>query len=159
MVCICTKCKVITFTRGMSPINHVYSINTTPLERVQSIRDLGVVSDSKLTFNEHIATITAKAFSVLGFIRRNASQFTDIYALKALFCTLVRSTLEYASPIWSPYHVAQVISIERVQRHFVRFALLRNLPWNDPANLPDYAARETTNNAIEKSENYSNAIA
>ncbi|XP_055615145.1 uncharacterized protein LOC129761449 [Toxorhynchites rutilus septentrionalis] len=102
-----TKCKVITFNRGMSPINHVYSINTTPPECVQSIRDLGVVSDSKLT-------ITVKAFSVLGFIRRNASQFTDIYALKALFCTLVRSTLEYASPIWSPHHVAQVIHIERV---------------------------------------------
>lgn len=79
------KCKVITFCRSLSSINYTYAINGTTLERVGSIRDLGVVIDSKLRFNEHITVITAKAFSVLGFIRRNASQFTDVYALKASF--------------------------------------------------------------------------
>lgn len=93
------KCKVITFSRCWIPINHLYNIDTAPLERVQSIRDLGVIMDCKLRFNEHISTVTAKAFSVLGFIRRNASQFTDVHTLKALFCALVRSILEYAAPL------------------------------------------------------------
>lgn len=134
------KCKVITFCRSLSSINYTYAINGTTLERVGSIRDLGVVIDSKLRFNEHITVITAKAFSVLGFIRRNASQFTDVYALKALFCALVRSVLEYAAPVWAPYHTSLMIRIERVQKSFIRFAL-RRLPWNDPINLPDYPAR------------------
>lgn len=110
------------------------------LERVQSIRDLGVTIDSQLRFNEHVSVTTAKAFSVLGFIRRNATHFTDPYTLKSLFCALVRSILEYAAPIWNPYHASQIIRIERVQRRFIRFAL-RNLPWNDPEHLPDYPAR------------------
>lgn len=134
------KCKVITFSRCWIPINHLYNIDTAPLERVQSIRDLGVIMDCKLRFNEHISTVTAKAFSVLGFIRRNASQFTDVHTLKALFCALVRSILEYAAPIWAPYHTSQVIRIERVQKSFIRFAL-RHLPWNDPVHLPAYPER------------------
>src|SRR5450759_2383220 len=98
------------------------------LERVSSICDLGVTIDSKLRFNEHVSIMTAKAFSVLGFIRRHASEFTDIHALKTLYCSLVRSILEYAAPIWSPYHVTHILTIERVQKRFVRFAL-RQLPW------------------------------
>ena len=134
------KCKVITFCRRLSPTTNVYTISGQTLERVQSIRDLGVIMDSKLRFSEHISCVTGKAFAVLGFIRRNAAQFTDAYALKALYCTLVRSILEYAAPVWAPHLTSQIIQIERVQKLFIRFAL-RRLPWNDPNNLPDYAAR------------------
>lgn len=134
------KCKVISFTRRLNAINHMYSIGSSTLERVDSIRDLGVTIDSKLSFQEHISTAAAKAYVVLGFIRRHASYFTDVYTLKTLFCTLVRSILEYAVPIWAPYHVVHAIRLERVQKQFIRFAL-RQLPWNDPVNLPDYPSR------------------
>lgn len=134
------KCKAITFSRGLNPTVYQYQIDATQLERVESIRDLGVIIDCKLRFNEHVAVTTAKAFSVLGFIRRNAAQFTDVYTLKSLFCGLVRSILEYAAPVWTPYYTSQIIRIERVQKIFVRFAL-RNLPWNDPVHLPDYQER------------------
>lgn len=135
-----SKCKVISFTRRLNAINHPYSIGSNMLERVDTIRDLGVTIDSKLRFHEHIATVAAKAFAVLGFIRRHTAYFTDVYTLKTLFCTLVRSILEYAVPIWAPYHVVHVIRLERVQKQFIRFAL-RQLPWNDPMNLPDYPSR------------------
>lgn len=135
-----SKCKAITFSRCVTTLAHQYRIDKTPLDNVKSIRDLGVIMDSKLRFNEHVSTVTAKAFSVLGFIRRNASELTDVYALKSLFCALVRSILEYAAPVWAPYHTSQVIRIERIQKLFIRFAL-RNLPWNDPVNLPDYQER------------------
>lgn len=77
---------------------------------------------------------------MVGFIRRHASDFSDVYCLKTLFCSLVRSILEYASPAWSPSYVTYSLSIERVQKRFVRFAL-RQLPWNDPDNLPAYPDR------------------
>lgn len=134
------KCKSITFTRCHTSIRYDYSINSSIVERVDSIRDLGVTLDSKLKFNEHISTVTAKGFAVLGFIRRNSQSFQDPYTLKALFCSLVRSIMEYASCVWSPYHATQIIRVEKVQRSFVRYAL-RLLPWNDPLNLPDYVSR------------------
>lgn len=135
-----TKCKVISFTRRINTISHPYSIGSDTLERVNSIRDLGVTIDSKLRFHEHISSVGAKAFAVLGFIRRHSSYFTDVYTLKTLFCTLVRSILEYAVQIWAPYHVVHDIRLERVQKQFIRYAL-RQLPWNDPENLPDYPSR------------------
>ena len=135
-----TKCKVISFTRSNNPICHQYTMDSDTVHRVTSICDLGITIDAKLRFNDHIGIISAKAFSVLGFIRRHGSVFTDVYALKSLYCTLVRSILEYASPIWSPYYAAHVITIERVQEKFVRF-VLRMLPWNDPENLPPYPDR------------------
>lgn len=135
-----SKCRVISFTRRRNVMNYQYTIGNHSLEQSHTIRDLGVTFYSKLRFHEHISNMTAKAFSVLGFIRRHTSNFTDVYTLKTLFCSLVRSILEYAVPIWAPYQATHIIRIERVQRKFIRFAL-RQLPWNDPVNLPDYQAR------------------
>lgn len=134
------KCKVISFSRRQSTTVFDYSLNSSSLERVSSIKDLGVILDSKLRFHEHIATMTAKANAMLGFLRRNTQLFDDAYALKSLYCALVRSVLEYGVQIWAPYHAVHVESIERVQKRFIRYAL-RGLPWNDPAHLPPYEHR------------------
>lgn len=134
------KCKVISFSRSSNVMLHEYYMGHDALDRVDSICDLGVTIDSKLRFAEHIGIITAKAFTVFGFIRRHASGFTDAYCLKALFCSLVRSILEYASPVWSPCFVTYNLAIERIQKSFLRFAL-RHLPWRDPVNLPSYPDR------------------
>lgn len=134
------KCKVISFTKSRAQMRFDYSANGTLLDRVKSIKDLGVVMDEKLNFNEHVAATTAKAFAVLGFIRRNASEFRDPYALKSAYCSLVRSILEYAVQVWAPYHETQIARIERVQRCFVRYAL-RRLPWSNPIVLPAYDSR------------------
>jgi hypothetical protein len=64
------------------------------LERVDSIRDLGVIIDSKMTFTDHIDVIIGRASATLGFIRRLAKEFEDLYTLKTLFISLVRPKLE-----------------------------------------------------------------
>jgi len=115
------KCKTISFCRIRSPIYFDYKINGADLERVNSIKDLGVTVNSKMTFNEHIAATSAKAFAMLGFMRRNTKDFKDVYALKTLYCSLVRSVLEYAVVVWAPYQVGQAARMESVQRR-IRFA-------------------------------------
>lgn len=134
------KCKVISFAKTRTQLNYSYGVNGLKLDRVTSINDLGVILNSKLCFNEHITAMTSKAFAMLGFIRRNAREFRDPYALKTLYCSVVRSILEYAVQVWAPYHHTQITRIERVQRCFIRFAL-RRLPWNEPLRLPPYAHR------------------
>jgi hypothetical protein len=42
----------------------------TVLDQVSSINDLGVIMDEKTTFSEHLDVMVAKAFAMLGFIRR-----------------------------------------------------------------------------------------
>lgn len=135
-----TKCCAISFSRSREPLRHDYRIGLSSLLFVSSVKDLGVIIDSKVRFNEHISMITAKAFATLGFLKRNTNAFQDIYALKSLYCALVRSLLEYAVVVWAPFHAIQANRIEAIQRNFVRYAL-RVLPWNDSVNLPPYEER------------------
>lgn len=107
------------------------------LERVSLIKDLGVTIDSKACFNEHVAVTTSKAFATLGFLRRNASDFVDLFALKTIYCSLVRSQLEYAVQVWAPYYAVQADRIERIQKVFARYAL-RRVPWVRPQGLSSY---------------------
>ena len=134
------KCKSICFSRLLTHLHYEYRVNNQSMERVNSIRDLGVIFDQKLKFNEQVSSVTAKAFATLGFLRRNTADFDDPYALKTLYCSLIRSTLEYAVQIWAPQHSTMRDRIERVQKQFLRFAL-RQLPWRDPIRLPPYTDR------------------
>ena len=56
-------------------------------------------------------------------IFRMSKYFRDIRCLKTLYASLVRSTLEYCSVVWSPYYSNEIKRIEKVQRRFTRFAL------------------------------------
>jgi hypothetical protein len=44
------KCKSISFRHNMRPIEFVYSINGTVLERVDEIKDIRVIMDGKMSF-------------------------------------------------------------------------------------------------------------
>jgi hypothetical protein len=57
--------------------------------------------DEKMTFSEHVNVMVAKAFAMLGCIRRLSLEFRDPYTLKSLYPSLVRPKLEYASCVWN----------------------------------------------------------
>lgn len=140
MVVNASKCSTISFGRKLSLILYDYVLHNTTLKRETTVKDLGVFLDSKLTFKDHVSYIVSKASSQLGFIFRFSKTFKDVYCLKALYCALVRSTLEYSVLVWSPFYQNEIARIEAIQRKFIRFAL-RHLPWSDPNNLPNYASR------------------
>lgn len=140
MVLNASKCAIVSFSRKKQPILFEYHLGGEPIKRESCIKDLGVLLDSQLTYKQHINSIIAKASRSLGLIMRMAKSFTDVFCLKSLYCTLVRSTLEYCSPVWNPHYLNGVDRIEKVQRRFIRFAL-RRLPWNNPLQLPRYEAR------------------
>ena len=60
----------ITRKLEINKLEYHYRIGTTVLERVKSKRDLGVIIDDKLSFKEHINSVTRKAYQMLGFIFR-----------------------------------------------------------------------------------------
>lgn len=134
------KCSVITFTRKESPLQFSYTLADTAIERVNCVKDLGVLLDSKLTYSQHISYVVDKASRTLGFVFKVAKNFTDVHCLKSLYCSLVRSSLEYCSAVWSPSYNNGIERIESIQRRFLRFAL-RRLPWRDPFRLPSYEDR------------------
>lgn len=131
-----SKCSTITFTRKRSPITFDYKLFGDSLIRDRCVKDLGVMLDTELSFKDHVAFITSKASKQLGMIFRMTKYFRDIQCLKTLYCSLVRSILEYSSVVWAPFYANEKNRIEAVQRKFTRFAL-RHLS-REPR---DYASR------------------
>ena len=78
-------------------------------------RDLGVIFDSKLSFDAHVQSCISKANKILGIIRRSFS-FLNKDTFLMLYKSLVRPHLEYANVIWAPRLKRQSAAIERVQR-------------------------------------------
>jgi len=65
-----TKCKAMTYGRGPG-ICTSYSISSDAVEKIESIKNLGVTFDNKLKFDEHINNKIKKAYQTLGIIKRN----------------------------------------------------------------------------------------
>jgi hypothetical protein len=92
------------------------------LARVESVIDLGITFDNKLSFVPHInVDITFQALQALGFIIRFSTHFRNIDTLKLLYRAYVRSKLEYGSIIWDPSYQRYVDKIETIQRRFLKF--------------------------------------
>ena len=134
------KCFIITFTRCRSPLLVNYHVLNSTIKRRFIIKDLGVILDYRLSFNDHIDYMVKKANRSWGIIRRYSSDISDPYVIKTLYVSFVRSILEYCSIIWSLYYAVHINRIKAVQKRFLRFTL-RGLPWLDPTTLPPYSSR------------------
>ena len=74
-------------------------------------------------WNSHIDKISSKANKVLGLIKRSCRDLRDVSTLRTLYCTLVRSQLEYGSVVWSPFTARNITKLERVQHRTTKFIL------------------------------------
>jgi hypothetical protein len=96
------KCKSITFSRLRHPIEFLYMLDGNILDRVDSINDLRVIMDSRMSFTGHIDVTVRKALAMLGFVKKLSYEFRDPYTLKTLYVSLVRPKLKYASCVCRP---------------------------------------------------------
>lgn len=116
-----SKCSHITFSRQTSRIGNGYLLNHQHITRVTHAKDLGVIFDNKLLFDKHVNNIVQKASKVLGFVIRSTACFQSLKPLKILYCSYVRSQLEYASQVWNPQYQVYISRIESIQRRFLRY--------------------------------------
>lgn len=116
-----SKCQCISFSRKPNPLHFQYNFSGIPITRVDEVKDLGVMFDSKMSMTKHIDMIINKAFRNLGFIMRVSPPFKSILSLKILYTAYVRSILDYACPIWSPFYAIHINRIERIQKKFTSY--------------------------------------
>lgn len=74
MVLNASKCTHIKFSRKNNPIPASYLIDNTTIAEVSSMRDLGVIVDTKLDFREHIDHVTKKGTRLAGFVPNKTNQ-------------------------------------------------------------------------------------
>ena len=81
-------------------------MNDTVLEEVKEFKDLGILTNSSLSWNSYTDMISTKANRMLGINQKYLAckDLKDTTALKNLYCSLVvMSNLEYCSVVWSPF--------------------------------------------------------
>jgi len=96
-------------------------------------RDLGVYISSNLNSSEHCYELVGcyyKAKKMLGLVKRTVKhKILDL--MVRLYESLVRSHLEYCSPVWNPHYVKDKLLLDKVQRRFTRlFDDLKKLEYN-----------------------------
>ena len=131
---------MLSVTRKKAPIDFTYTINNRPVRRVQSMKDLGVSVTSDLSWNCHINTLVSKCNRMMGMIKRSVGYKAPINVTSYLYGTLVRSSLEHFSPVWSPFNFNEMHALESIQRAATRYIL----------HYPDvkYSERCTTLNLL-----------
>ena len=120
-----------------------YCVRDLPIENVDSFKDLGVTVSLPMSFGAHISGIVAKANQSLGIMSKFFKTKTP-EVLLPIYKSIIRSTLEYGSIIWSPQSRTLCFHIERVQKRFTRlFPHVRNLQYKERLNVLSIYSLET----------------
>ena len=94
------KCVVLRLRKA---VEFIYHLNNVPLQEVTSQKDLGVHVSNNLHPRTHIHEIVKSASKRIGLIKRC---FTNRHpnTITLLYKSIVRSVIEYGSPVWAPWH-------------------------------------------------------
>jgi hypothetical protein len=97
------KCNIMSFSRKIDTLCYNYNFGGAIISRPDSIKDLGIVFDRKMTFDLHINYVITRSMSMLGFVKRFGKEFSDPYVLKSFedYCAHVHL---YAL-FWNMVHV------------------------------------------------------
>ena len=95
------KCKVLTLRRSQMHAIFEYKLTGAKLNRVNSIKDLGVILDVNMNWNCYIKSIVTGANRMLGLIKRAVGYNVVVSVKRQLYVSLVRIELEYCSPVCS----------------------------------------------------------
>ena len=119
-----SKCNMISFKdqRKKNIIKVEYMMEGQKVQPAQDITYLGVKINSSLRWSNHVNDTANKAHRLIGMLWRNLHK-APVELKNTAFQTLVRPTVEYASPIWNPWTAKDINRIEGVQNAGARFVM------------------------------------
>ena len=90
------KCKLLHLGTDNPEIQYVLTNGneTSTLEEVEKEKDLGIVFNNRLHFEQHVSDCTTKARQRIGLIKRNF-KYLDERTFLTLYKSLIRALLEY----------------------------------------------------------------
>ena len=123
------KCAVLHL--GHNNPKTLYYLGGNALQICTSHRDLGVIVDDKLKFDQHVDSVVNKATRKAHYILKKFIHLdTHLFAL--LYKTFIRPILEYSSQICRPYHSTQFSKLESCQRRLTKWCKsIRHLTYEE----------------------------
>ena len=91
---------IVNRSRTVFPPHPDFIIGNASLNSCESFKILGVMFDSKFTFESHIRSISSSVAQKFGLLRKSSWVFWDHNVLLRCFNFFI-TCLEYCSPVWS----------------------------------------------------------
>ena len=111
------------------------TVNGKTIERVETFKLLGVIISSDLSWDAHVIYMlnkVGKRMFCIHYLARAGISEADIVHV---YCSIIRSVLEYACPVWHPgLTKAQSKEIERVQKRCLR-VIYPSLTYSEALNI------------------------
>ena len=105
---------LISRSRTVEPLFPNLVIDGSVVEMVSELKILGVILDSKLTFEKQVREIAATASMRVGILRKTMSVFRDVAIVAKCFWTFILPVLEYCSPVWMSAATSHLSLLDRV---------------------------------------------
>ena len=115
------KCNTISIGPQVDNTEHAYQMGGILLETFSQIKDLGVMVDNRLKWEIHIDNMIKRSNTKMWLLIRNLGFGAPKIAKQLIYTSMVRSNLEYCSPLWNPHRKFCIEDIERVQRRANNF--------------------------------------
>jgi hypothetical protein len=115
------KCKVLSAGKQKTQ-QFKYTLCNTELQYSNKEKDIGVVIDNQLNYEDHMNEKINKSNSIMGLIRHTFT-YIDAPTFLMLYKALVRPHLEYVNSVWNPYKKKHIIALENVQRRATKLIL------------------------------------
>ena len=90
-----TKSMIVSRSRTVHPQLTPFTLDGTVLKESADLVILGVTFDAKMTFENHLRSVSSAAAQSLGIMRKSWHVFHDRWLLLRSFCSFVLPVLEY----------------------------------------------------------------
>ena len=119
---------IINFLQYQIPCDQPMFVNGQRVERIRSFKLLGVYLSEDLTWKVHVDYILKKANSRLFCLRLLKKAGLNHTDLITIYCSVIRSILEYASPVWADLPDYLCSHLESVQKRALKI-IFPGLPY------------------------------
>ena len=125
------KCKTVTYTRRRDPITMQYTIQGEVLDRVDEIRDLGVLMERNLKYTKQFNKVKTTAKRTIGLIKRFSGNLKRTSTIRLLYFALVRSQFDFANTVWGPQNGNDLNALEAIQKQLLKYLYYRDFMYYD----------------------------
>ena len=104
---------------GAKHPKHQYKLGSSVMPTVLQFKDLGVLRTERRPYGEPMEILSASCHRLTGVLKR-VFKSHDVNLQWTTFKKYVIPKIMYASPVWNPLVKQDIVSLERVQRHFIK---------------------------------------
>ena len=122
------KCKILKIhnneplcTKILPLAKYHYFINEDFIDFTECQRDLGVLVNSNVKWDDHQQKVLNKAHKMLGITKRTCHYIIDPRKRRSLYLSLVRSQFEHCSSIWRPNIETEILNFEKLQKNAIKW--------------------------------------